>query len=84
MRFPPGPPHIPIAGSLPFLFGIGVERYVSPKIVSYGPVTGMYLGTYPSIMINDWKLAKSLFMREEFSGRMRLVSKTISLFINFL
>ena len=66
VRFPPGPPHIPIAGSLPFLFGIGVERYVSPKIASYGPVTGMYLGTYPSIMINDWKLAKKLFMMEEF------------------
>jgi len=69
IRFPPGPPYIPIAGSVPFLRGLGVEKYVSDKIASYGPVTGMYLGSYPFIMINDWKLAKSLFLREEFSGR---------------
>ena len=71
VRFPPGPPHIPIAGSFLFLSGIGVEKYVSPRIASYGPVTGMFLGSYPFIMINDWKLAKSLFLREEFAGRIR-------------
>ena len=69
--FPPGPPIIPIAGSLPFLKGIGVEKWVSPDVASYGPVTGLYSGSYPFIMINDWKLAKSLFLREEFAGRLR-------------
>ena len=71
VRFPPGPPHIPIVGSVPFLSGNGVEKYVSPRVASYGPVTGMYVGSYPFIMINDWKLAKSLFLREEFAGRIR-------------
>merc|ERR1719347_298644 len=69
LRFPPGPPFIPIAGSLPFLRGIGVEKYVSDTVTSYGDVTGLHLGNYPFIMINDWKLAKSLFLKEEFSGR---------------
>jgi len=32
-------------------------------------VTGLYTGNYPFIVLNDWKLAKSLFAREEFSGR---------------
>jgi len=68
-NFPPGPPAIPILGSTPFLFGKGVEKFVSDKIASYGPVTGLYAGSYPFIMINDWKLAKSLFLTEEFSGR---------------
>merc|ERR1712215_230632 len=68
--FPPGPPVVPIAGSLPFLSGIGVEKYVGPGIVSYGPVTGLFAGSYPFIMINDWKLARNLFNKEEFSGRL--------------
>ena len=73
-RFPPGPLALPIMGSHPFLPGEGAEKYVSEKITSYGPVTGLYSGTYPLIVINDWKMAKSLFAREEFSGRIRYKS----------
>ena len=46
-------------------------RFVSDKVASYGPVTGIFLGSYPTIIINDWKLARSLFLKEEFSGRIR-------------
>ena len=67
--FPPGPPHLPIIGSFPFLAGRGLEKIVGAEVASYGPVTGLYAGAYPLVMINDWKLAKSLFSREEFSGR---------------
>ena len=72
-KFPPGPPRVPIFGSLPFLLfsGTGVEKFVSKKVESYGPVTGMYLGSYRTIMINDWTLAKSLFLQESFCARMR-------------
>ena len=69
--FPPGPIRIPIAGSVPFLRGIGVEKIVNSDVSSYGPVTGLFAGMYPMVMVNDWKLAKSLFAREEFSGRLR-------------
>jgi len=68
--FPPGPPRIPLAGSVPFLRGIGVEKIVNSDVASYGPVTGLFAGMYPMIMVNDWKLAKSLFAMEEFSGRL--------------
>ena len=69
--FPPGPPRIPLAGSVPFLRGIGVEKIVNSDVASYGPVTGLFAGMYPMVMVNDWKLAKSLFATEEFSGRLR-------------
>ena len=31
----------------------------------------MYAGSYPLVMINDWKLAKQLFAMEEFCGRLK-------------
>jgi hypothetical protein len=34
-------------------------------------VTGLYIGSYPVIVLNDWPLAKALFAKEEFCGRMR-------------
>ena len=82
-RFPPGPFGLPIMGSHPFLPGEGTDKYVSEKITSYGPVTGLFSGSYPLIVINDWKMAKSLFAREEFSGRIRYKRKIIiDLFTN--
>ena len=34
-------------------------------------LVGMVAGSYYLAMINDWKLAKSLFTKEEFSGRLQ-------------
>jgi len=70
-KFPPGPPTVPILGSLPFLPGSGIEKFVSEYIASFGKVTGLVAGSNYIVMINDWKLAKSLFAKEEFSGRLR-------------
>ena len=42
------------------------HRYVA----SFGPVTGLKTGSYHVAMINDWTLAKQLFSKEEFSGRL--------------
>ena len=39
-NFPPGPPHLPVLGSLPFLPGTGTERFVSEYVSSFGAVTG--------------------------------------------
>ena len=67
--FPPGPPSVPVLGSLPFLPGRGVEKFVSEYVSSFGPVTGLMVGSYHAAMINDWRLARQLFSKEEFSGR---------------
>lgn len=42
----------------------------SDYICSFGPVTGFTIGANKVAMINEWKLAKSLFSKEEFSGRL--------------
>ena len=70
-KFPPGPPALPLVGSLPFLpGGTGIERFVNDYVSSYGPVTGLVTGDYYLVMINDWRLARTLFAKEEFSGRL--------------
>lgn len=70
-KFPPGPSSIPVLGSLPFLSGKDTEKFVSEYLSSFGPVTGLRVGQYYVTMINDWKLAKSLFGKEEFSGQLQ-------------
>jgi hypothetical protein len=39
------------------------------------PLAGLYAGSYPMVVINDWKLAKELFAKEVFAGRLRQVRK---------
>ena len=46
--FPPGPPSVPVLGSLPFLPGRGVEKFVSEYVSSFGPVTGMRISASKS------------------------------------
>ena len=70
-NYPPGPSTIPVFGSFPFLPGKDTEKFVSDYVSSFGPVTGLKVGQYYMAMINDWKLAKSLFAKEEFSGRLQ-------------
>ena len=41
------------------------------QVCSFGPITGLYAGSYPTIVLNDWPLAKSLFAKEEFCGRLK-------------
>ena len=48
-----------------------VQKLFSTQVCSYGPITGMYMGSYPLVVVNDWPLAKSLFAKEEFSGRIK-------------
>ena len=44
--------------------------FFSEYICSFGPVTGFSVGQNKVVMINDWSLAKKLFSKEEFSGRL--------------
>ena len=68
-KFPPGPPYIPILGSIPFLKGKGIEIFVDEYIMSFGDIVGTYIGAYKFVLINDWKTAKELFAREVSTGR---------------
>lgn len=74
-KFPPGPPRLPVLGSLPF---IGVKgsfvhslKYVANK---YGPVSGIFLGNMPAVIISDYNLIK---------GKLRAIKKVTPLFAHF-
>lgn len=60
-NFPPGPPRLPLLGSIPFLKGATTNDKIWNPILEeqYGPVVGLYLGNAPFIMINDPRVIKN-------------------------
>jgi hypothetical protein len=38
-RFPPGPAWVPLLGSVPFLRGNGIEKFVGPSVKKYGKLS---------------------------------------------
>ena len=67
---PPGPPAVPVLGSLPFLDlsrGL-VDWSCDPRVTRHSLAT-VTMGPRDFFVINDLKLAKELFERDEFSGR---------------
>ena len=70
-RLPPGPFSLPILGTLDFIIPSNksfVERFFSAKFMNYKDFCPIYLGNYVIVLINDFKLAKELFSKDEFSG----------------
>ena len=67
---PPGPPSIPLLGSLPFLTTRrGLFDWALDTPVTKHRLTRVRFGPKTFYIINDYELAKELFNREEFSGR---------------
>ena len=67
---PPGPPRLPLIGSIPFLtLKNGVLDWTMDQAVTKHKLATVCLGPRKLFMINDYELAKDLFAREEFSGR---------------
>lgn len=72
-NFPPGPPRIPIFGS--YLFMLLLDRHHLQRAANFfakwykSNIIGLYLGTTPTIILNDTeKVKKALFVRE-FDGK---------------
>ena len=58
-RFPPGPPKLPIVGSMPYLSKTGSLLHVIKEAVEqYGPIVGIYLGSKPTIFVADYNMLK--------------------------
>ena len=71
-KLPPGPPALPIIGSIPFLDrkkGNADATLHKSFYKQYPDIYTLWLGSKPLLVIQNFNLAKDLFAREEFSGR---------------
>jgi len=69
-KLPPGPPRLPLIGSIPFItLKNGILDWTMDQAVTKHRLATVYLGPRKLFIINDYELAKDLFAREEFSGR---------------
>ncbi|ODM99561.1 Methyl farnesoate epoxidase [Orchesella cincta] len=75
-NFPPGPANFPIVGGSLFLSKIGKNTHDAFHKLGdlYGPLTGLYLGNLPAIVINGYEQAKELFARDDFNHRPSIFS----------
>ncbi|XP_072939445.1 probable cytochrome P450 304a1 [Epargyreus clarus] len=76
-NFPPGPPSLPIWGAY-FIIILkelnnlgGAMRKLADEYKT--KVVGMYLGAFPSVVVDDPTLIKEVLNREEFDGRMDII-----------
>jgi len=59
-RFPPGPPRLPYAGGIPFVAKDKSLMQTLRKLVdNYGPLSGVFLGNKPVVVIADYDLLRS-------------------------
>ena len=76
-RLPPGPPGVPIIGSIPFLprtFRIKGRGLHTPKLFyylaqKYGAVCHLWLGPVPTIVVSDTQILKKAFKNANMSSR---------------
>ena len=66
-NLPPGPPSLPILGTVATL--IDKKSLRSKDFYKYEDMYTMLLGPVTAIVINDFQRAKDLFFRDEFSGK---------------
>ena len=59
-NFPPGPPRLPMVGSLPFMAGSGPSpsllHGIIEQVKKHGPIFGFYFGKTPNVVIADYQL----------------------------
>lgn len=68
--FRPGPPCLPVAGSIPFVPTKHVQFTMQKKwLKEYGSVVGLMYGSHPVIAVIDGETCLEVFRREEFQGR---------------
>ena len=70
-RFPPGPPALPMIGSIPFLResvlkGKRLNDYLAEK---YGDVVGMYGGRKPMVFLSNADTIRTLFKSDQITLR---------------
>ncbi len=61
-NFPPGPPRLPVVGSLPFMGGSGEKPSllygIGDQMKKHGKIFGFYFSSTPNVVITDYNLVK--------------------------
>ncbi|KXJ77750.1 hypothetical protein RP20_CCG006637 [Aedes albopictus] len=72
-NFPSGPPRLPLVGSYLFLLAVNYRHLhrAALRLCQFyrTKILGIYLGDFPSIVVNDLAIAKEVLARSEFDGR---------------
>ena len=70
-KLPPGPPALPIVGSLPFLGSLDLREPLRKMAAKYGDVFTFYMGQRRVIVLNGYEVIKDAFVKHGhvFSGR---------------
>ena len=68
-NFPPGPPCLAFAGSLPFVEVRNLTNSFKKLSQKYGDIFSIYVGRTPVVVLNSFDLIKEAFSRQEFVGR---------------
>ncbi|CAG7815157.1 unnamed protein product, partial [Allacma fusca] len=70
-HFPPGPIGLPLLGHLPLL-GSSPHKTLWDWKKTYGPLNGIWFGSYRTVVINDPKLIRESMNTNAFAGRPKL------------
>ncbi|CAG7734773.1 unnamed protein product, partial [Allacma fusca] len=70
-NFPPGPIGLPLLGHLPLL-GSSPHKTLWDWKKTYGPLIGIWFGSYRTVVINDPKLIRESMNMNAFAGRPKL------------
>jgi len=70
-QFPPGPPRLPIIGSLPYI-GPCLMKGILKAFSKYGKVVGFYIGGTPNVAISDYNMIKELMKNDVTASRPKL------------
>lgn len=67
--FPPGPPKLPFIGTLLHVDVRNLTKSFARLKKRYGDIFSVYVGNKPIVVLNNYKLIKEAFEKQEFSGR---------------
>jgi len=68
-NFPPGPPSLPLVGSMPWLDVRNLGKTFSGLSKKYGEIFSVFVGSKPVVVLNSWATIKEAFSKQEFAGR---------------
>ncbi|XP_071961304.1 cytochrome P450 2J5-like [Antedon mediterranea] len=63
LNLPPGPPAVPILGSIPWIDRKNPVKSLASWTKDYGPIVTYYIGSRRSVLVNDAKLARELLIK---------------------